>query len=76
PKVSERIGDHNYGGIALSLDEQQRPVSDLGTHRCMILRNHGLLATGDTLARAFHEIYFLERACQIQIKAMSSSELN
>ncbi|WP_288395480.1 class II aldolase/adducin family protein [uncultured Acinetobacter sp.] len=75
-KFYEQIGYHNYEGIALSLDEQQRLVSDLGTHRCMILRNHGLLATGDTLARAFHEIYFLERACQIQIKAMSSSELN
>lgn len=57
-KFYEQIGYHNYEGIALSLDEQQRLVSDLGTHRCMILRNHGLLATGDTLARAFHEIYF------------------
>ncbi|WP_130804441.1 class II aldolase/adducin family protein [Acinetobacter ihumii] len=75
-KFYERIGYHDYEGIALSLDEQQRLVNDLAQHRCMILRNHGLLATGDSIPRAFHEIYFLERACQIQIKALSSHDLN
>ncbi len=48
----------------------------MGHYRCMILRNHGLLATGDSVARAFHEIYFLERACQIQVKALSSATLH
>lgn len=75
-KFYENIGYHDYEGIALSLDEQQRLVNDLSSHRCMILRNHGLLATGESIPRAFHEIYFLERACQIQVKAMMSSELN
>lgn len=75
-KFYERIGYHSYEGIALSLDEQQRLVADLAEHRCMILRNHGLLATGDSIPRAFHEIYFLESACQIQIKALSSQSLN
>ncbi|MDC4272730.1 class II aldolase/adducin family protein [Acinetobacter baumannii] len=75
-KFYKRIGYHNYEGIALSLDEQKRLVEDLGQHRCMILRNHGLLSTGNTIPRAFHEIYFLERACQIQVKALSSSQLN
>ncbi|MCG2574942.1 class II aldolase/adducin family protein [Acinetobacter sp. ME22] len=75
-KFYNRIGYHDYEGIALSLDEQKRLVEDLGQHRCMILRNHGLLSTGNTIPRAFHEIYFLERACQIQVKALSSTQLN
>jgi ribulose-5-phosphate 4-epimerase/fuculose-1-phosphate aldolase len=37
----------------------------------MILRNHGLLAAGRTVAEAFHEIYFLERACQAQVQALA-----
>lgn len=66
-----RIGYHDYEGIALDLDERQRLVSDLGAHHAMILRNHGLLATGRTVAEAFVNIYYLERACQAQIKALA-----
>lgn len=66
-----RIGYHDYEGIALDLDERQRLVADLGTHHAMILRNHGLLATGRTVAEAFVNIYYLERACQAQIKALA-----
>lgn len=75
-KFYNNIAYHEYEGIAFSTEERERLVKDLGEHRCMILRNHGLLATGNSIARAFHEIYFLERACQIQIKAMSSSKLH
>lgn len=67
----ERLGYHDYEGIALDLDERARLVASLGPHRAMILRNHGLLAAGRTLPEAFVTIYFLERACQTQIKAMS-----
>lgn len=70
-KFYGRLAYHSYEGIALSLDERQRLVGDLGSHRAMILRNHGLLAAGDSVARAFHEIYFLERACQAQIRALA-----
>ncbi|WP_449414440.1 class II aldolase/adducin family protein [Pandoraea soli] len=38
----------------------------------MILRNHGLLVAGRSVAEAFDHIFFLERACQIQIKALSA----
>lgn len=75
-KFYNNIAYHEYEGIAFSTAERERLVQDLKHHRCMILRNHGLLATGDSIARAFHEIYFLERACQIQIKAMSSPQLH
>jgi len=63
--------------VALSTDERERLVHDLGQNRVMILRNHGLLSAGETIQRAFHEIYFLERACQAQIKALAGgSELH
>jgi len=63
---------HEYEGIALSLSERERVVADLGPHnKAMILRNHGLLAGGRSVAEAFHEIYFLERACQAQVQAMA-----
>lgn len=72
-KFYGRLAYHEYEGIALSLAERERLVADLGGHRAMILRNHGLLVTGESIPRAFHEIYFLERACQIQIKALSGA---
>jgi ribulose-5-phosphate 4-epimerase/fuculose-1-phosphate aldolase len=60
---------HGYEGIALDLDERDRLVHDLGEHRAMILRNHGLLVGGRTIPEAFADIYFLERACQAQVAA-------
>lgn len=70
-KFYNKTSYHEYEGVALSTDERERLVHDMGQNRVMILRNHGLLATGDSIQRAFHEIYFLERACQAQIKAMA-----
>lgn len=70
-KFYERLAYHDYEGIALDLGERERLVRDLGPHKAMILRNHGLLAGGASAAQAFHEIYFLERACQAQVQAMS-----
>lgn len=71
-KFYGNLAYHTYEGIALSLEERERLVADLGTHKAMILRNHGLLAAGGGVAAAFDEIYFLERACQAQIQAMSA----
>lgn len=74
-KFYRRLSYHDYEGIALSLEERERLVNDLGNNKAMILRNHGLLAAGESVAHAFHEIFFLERACQIQIKALSGQNL-
>lgn len=71
-KFYGNLAYHTYEGIALSLEERERLVADLGLHKAMVLRNHGLLASGGSVAAAFHEIYFLERACQAQIQAMSA----
>ena len=71
-----RLAYHDYQGIALDLEERDSLVADLGPHRAMILRNHGLLAAGRTIPEAFVNIYFLERACQAQVKAtMGGDEL-
>ena len=74
-KFYRRLSYHDYEGIALSLEERERLINDLGNNKAMILRNHGLLAAGESVAHAFHEIFFLERACQIQIKALSGQNL-
>ncbi len=68
-KFYGHLAYHGYEGIALDLDERDRLVRDLGQHKAMILRNHGLLVGGRSVAEAWHEIYYLERACQIQVAA-------
>ena len=66
-----RLGYHDYQGIALDLEERASLVADLGTHNAMILRNHGLLVGGRTIAEAWVNIHYLERACAAQIKAQA-----
>lgn len=63
---------HDYEGVALNEDEKPRLVADLGSNNALILRNHGLLTTGTTIADAFLMMYALETACQIQVMAQSS----
>jgi ribulose-5-phosphate 4-epimerase/fuculose-1-phosphate aldolase len=46
-------------------------VRDLGNREAMILRNHGLLVVGASIAEAFNNIFRLERACQLQVMALS-----
>jgi ribulose-5-phosphate 4-epimerase/fuculose-1-phosphate aldolase len=70
-RFTDSIGYHDYEGLALELDEQARLTRDLGAHKVMILRNHGLLACGESVAEAFDLMYYLERACQSQINAMA-----
>ncbi|MDW6057396.1 class II aldolase/adducin family protein [Streptomyces sp. FXJ1.4098] len=66
-----RVAYHDYEGVALNLDEQKRLVDDLGTHPVMILRNHGLLTVGSSAAQAFLRMYYLDKACQIQVEAQA-----
>ena len=66
------LGYHDYEGVALNDDEKPRLVADLGDNNALILRNHGLLTTGATVADAFLNMYALETACQTQIMAQSS----
>jgi ribulose-5-phosphate 4-epimerase/fuculose-1-phosphate aldolase len=70
-KFYGRLAYHGYEGIALDLDERERLVADLGQHKAMILRNHGLLVGGTSIPEAFLNIYMLERACAAQVAALS-----
>jgi ribulose-5-phosphate 4-epimerase/fuculose-1-phosphate aldolase len=65
------IGYHDFEGIADDVDERARLVRDLGDHEAMILRNHGLLVVGRTVPAAFNVLWRLERACQVQVTALS-----
>ena len=75
--VRSQISYHDYEGVALFEEEKERLVKDLGEARLMILRNHGTLALGKNVAEAFTNIYFLEKACSYQVRALSGNlELN
>ena len=65
---------HDYEGVAVDLDERERLVAKLGDKSAMILRNHGTLAVGKTIGECFVKLYFLERACQAQVMALSAGE--
>jgi len=66
-----RVAYHDYEGIAVNSEEKKRLVADLGDKPVMILRNHGLLTVGKTPGQAFLRMFYLERACQIQVDAMA-----
>jgi len=66
------LGYHDYEGVALNDDEKPRLVADLGSNNALMLRNHGLLTTGASIADAFLLMYVFETACQIQVMAQSS----
>jgi len=63
---------HGYEGIALLDDEKPRLQSDLGDATNLILRNHGLLTVGATIADAFLAMFNLQRACEIQVLAQGA----
>jgi len=68
------VAYHEYEGVAVDLDERERIIADLGDRGAMLLRNHGTLTVGETVGEAFVKMYFLERACQAQILALSAGE--
>ncbi len=63
---------HDYEGLALDLDERERLAADLGQTYQMILRNHGLLTVGRTVAEAYWRMVTLEQACQLQMDVLAS----
>jgi ribulose-5-phosphate 4-epimerase/fuculose-1-phosphate aldolase len=65
------LGYHDYEGVALREDEKPRLVRDLGTNSFLMLRNHGLLTVGPTIADAFLGMYTFETVCTIQVRAMA-----
>jgi ribulose-5-phosphate 4-epimerase/fuculose-1-phosphate aldolase len=75
--VLSNLSYHDYEGVALRDDEKPRLVADLGpVNNFLMLRNHGLLTLGGTIADAFLSMYIFETVCTIQVRAMAGgSEL-
>ena len=73
--VLASLGYHDYEGIALLDDEKSRLVRDLGRNNFLMLRNHGLLTVGPSVAEAFLAMYLFETVCTIQVRAQGGGEL-
>jgi ribulose-5-phosphate 4-epimerase/fuculose-1-phosphate aldolase len=67
----QRVGYHTYEGIALDLGERERLVASLGDNIALVLRHHGLLSVGASVADAFYVMHYLNKACEIQLAASS-----
>src|ERR1700710_2230062 len=66
--VTYDLAYHDYEGIALDHDERPRLQKDLGDKNHMLLRNHGTLTVGRSVASAFERMFHLERACTMQVR--------
>ncbi|WP_246129745.1 class II aldolase/adducin family protein [Verticiella sediminum] len=69
----QRLGFHDYEGVAIDLDERQRLVASLGEHRVLVMRNHGVLTLGRTPGEAFMLLYYFERAARIQLAMQAAA---
>ncbi|MEI9928472.1 MAG: class II aldolase/adducin family protein [Sphingomonas sp.] len=70
-----RIGYHPFEGVTVVEGERERMGANLGDNWAMILHNHGLLSVGRTIGEAMQRMYFLERACQVQVAAQGGGPL-
>jgi ribulose-5-phosphate 4-epimerase/fuculose-1-phosphate aldolase len=75
--MQKSVTYHDYEGVALYDEEKGRMAANLGkTSKAMILRNHGVLALGETVREAFEIMYYLDCACQIQVDACAGGMHN
>jgi ribulose-5-phosphate 4-epimerase/fuculose-1-phosphate aldolase len=68
----ERVAYHDFEGPSLDTGERDRLAANLGDKNVLILRNHGLLTCGETVAQAFVRMYRLQRACEVQLAAQAT----
>ena len=66
--------DDDYNGLALDDSEGERMCARLGDADIIFLANHGVIVTGPTIAATFDDLYYLERACMLQVLAMSTGK--
>jgi len=69
--LHDELAYHDFEGLTTRPDECERLVASLGTKNAMILRSHGLLACGGSIAEAFNRLWRLQRACDVQVLAAS-----
>ena len=72
--LHNRVAYHDFEGITLMDDEKPRLVANLGDKNMLILRNHGLLACGRSIAEAFQSIWAMQRACEVQVAGDSTGK--
>jgi ribulose-5-phosphate 4-epimerase/fuculose-1-phosphate aldolase len=73
--VLSSLAYHDYEGVALNEAEKPRLVRDLGDKNFFMLRNHGLLTVGASIADAFLSLYIFEATCMIQVRAVAGGEI-
>ena len=66
------INDEDYNGLALDTDEGDRIADAMGDREIAFLKNHGVMVTGPSIAKAWDDLYYLERASEVQVIAMST----
>ncbi len=69
-----RLAYHDYEGLSMDTDERDRLAANQGDKKAMIMRNHGLLTCGETVGEAFMLMYYLERACKVQMQVLASGQ--
>lgn len=69
--VLSSLAYHDYEGVAFRPDEKPRLQADLGNANYLVLRNHGLLTVGRSIADAFLSMYTFENTCRIQVDALA-----
>ena len=63
---------NDFGGLGFE-EESNKMAACIGNHRTMLLANHGILTTGQTVAQAFDELYYFEKACETYITCFINS---
>lgn len=72
----DQLGYHDYEGVAFNLEERSRIQASLGDNMALILKNHGLLSVGETVADAFQIMFYLNKACEIQLATAQLSGIS
>ncbi|MGT2430604.1 class II aldolase/adducin family protein [Cupriavidus basilensis] len=70
-QLFDKVAYHPFEGITVHDEEGPRLVRNIGDKPAVILRNHGLLAWGDSIARTFSTLWLLNRACEIQLATLA-----
>jgi ribulose-5-phosphate 4-epimerase/fuculose-1-phosphate aldolase len=65
-QLTGRVAYHDFEGVTVHADEQPRLLASIGDKNLVILRHHGLLALGATIAKTFYDLWTLQRACDVQ----------
>ena len=70
-QLHDMVAYHDFEGITIHADEAPRLLKNIGSKPAVILRNHGLLAWGQTLPQTFVTLWTMQRACEIQLATLS-----